>query len=207
MINFKENTSAERRVVGISCRGTLLCVSCLKRIDNLNRHEVQLYFTASKNVVLQFSYCQRNSFPLFIRREFCELLFDSDILNFVILCADQILETSLSLYLIVKKKKNSNLVSYHYFHELIWIRICCLICKLKAGISSQELLVNKSWFQTLKQRLFFKKKILLKFKNLSNGIQLTLDSIIYWYFSFFYLRFLFFFFFYFGIDVLLSKMK
>lgn len=105
IINFKENTSVERKVVGISCRGILLCVSCLKRIDNLNHHEVQLYLTASKNEVSQFSYCQRNPFRLFIRREFCELLFDSDILNFVALCAEQIRETSFSLYLIVKKKK------------------------------------------------------------------------------------------------------
>lgn len=105
IINFKENTSVERKVVGISCRGILLCVSCLKRIDNLNHHEVQLYLIASKNEVSQFSYCQRNPFRLFIRREFCELLFDSDILNFVALCAEQIRETSFSLYLIVKKKK------------------------------------------------------------------------------------------------------
>lgn len=113
IINFKENTSVERKVVGISCRGILLCVSCLKRIDNLNHHEVQLYLIASKNEVSQFSYCQRNPFRLFIRREFCELLFDSDILNFVALCAEQILETSFSLYLIVKKKNlNWNLLSY-----------------------------------------------------------------------------------------------
>lgn len=121
IINFKENTSVERKVVGICCRGILLCVSCLKRIDNLNHHEVQLYLIASKNEVSQFSYCQRNPFRLFIRREFCELLFDSDILNFVALCAEQILETSFSLYLIVKKKKSeSRFVSPFPWINLNW---------------------------------------------------------------------------------------
>lgn len=150
MINFKENTSAERRVVGISCRGNSIVYLLSEKnrqfespwsstvFDRQQRWSLTILLLPKKSIstfhsprILRASFWFRH--PEF-RRIMCwpnswnffEFIFNS------------------------KKKKKSNLVSYHYFHELIWIGICCLICKWQAGISSQELSVNESWLKKKK---------------------------------------------------------